>query len=95
MFERLRERLNLLNKVKQIHVVTEIKNNYYIHTYAYRDFDSAHACMAARCATVQHELQSQGFCDATVDIKSDNHAIVQWNKGKDCYSYAILKSLLK
>ncbi|MBR5934740.1 MAG: hypothetical protein IKZ89_01155 [Bacteroidaceae bacterium] len=95
MFERLRARLNLLNKVRHIHVVTEIKNNYYIHTYAYRDFDSAHDCMAARCVLVQHELQDQGYYDATIDIKSDNHAIVHWNKGKNSYSYAILKSLLK
>jgi len=95
MFERLKEKLNLQSKVRQIHVVAEIKNNYYIHTYAYRDFDSAHAWMAARCVLVQHELQDQGYYDATIDIKSDNHAIVHWNKGKDRYSYAILKSLLK
>ena len=95
MFERLKERLNLISKVKQIHVVTEIKNNYYIHTYAYRDLDSAQACMTARCSMIQRELQSQGYVDAFIDVKSDNHALVYWNKGKDCYSYAILKSLLK
>jgi hypothetical protein len=48
--------------------------------------------VAAKAILAQDEKQSLGFNDSHIKSFTDEHALVEWDGGSQCYTYQLVKA---
>jgi len=83
---------DFLKRRKEIFVVIEFRNDDTFSLSAHKSFSDAKVCMAAKAILAQDEKQSLGFNDSHIKSFTDEHALVEWDGGSQCYTYQLVKA---